>query len=86
MDASGITASPPRRRSRSVHPTSRKDITISTTLQNPEIETLLEDTEDELEEEHYRNAPRPGLGKRPGGLAVPPFPPAGTQAGYTGLN
>jgi RNA polymerase primary sigma factor len=44
-----FSASPPRRRSRSVHSHARKELIISTTLQNPEIETLLEDREDELE-------------------------------------
>jgi len=42
-----FSASPPRRRSRSVHPHVTKGLTISTTLQNPEIETLLENSEDE---------------------------------------
>jgi RNA polymerase primary sigma factor len=49
VDASGLSASPPRRRSRSVHSHARKELIISTTLQNPNIHTLLEDGEDELE-------------------------------------
>ena len=44
-----LSASPPRRRSRSVHSHARKEPIISTTLQNPEIQTLLEDGEDGLE-------------------------------------
>jgi RNA polymerase primary sigma factor len=49
MGASGSYASPPRRRAAPSIPAREKGITISTTLQNPEIQTLLEDVEDELE-------------------------------------
>jgi RNA polymerase primary sigma factor len=54
-DASGRSAPlPPRRRSRSVHPDETKGITISTSLQTPEIQTLLDAVDEEIETSEER--------------------------------